>query len=83
MDIGVDARKGKALLTVRDTGIGIPKEQQSRVFERFYRLDDSRSRETGGTGLGLAIVKHIVELHDARIYIESEVDKGTEIWVEF
>ena len=54
-----------------------------RVFERFYRVDKSRSKETGGTGLGLAIVKHIVELHDARIYLESEVDKGTQIRIEF
>ena len=53
------------------------------VFERFYRVDKSRSKETGGTGLGLAIVKHIVELHDARIYLESEVDKGTQIRIEF
>lgn len=74
---------GKPQLKVKDDGIGIPKDQQERIFERFYRVDKSRSKETGGTGLGLAIVKHIVELHDARIYIESEVDKGTEIWVEF
>ena len=74
---------GKPQLKVKDNGIGIPKDQQERIFERFYRVDKSRSKETGGTGLGLAIVKHIVELHDARIYIESEVDKGTEIWVEF
>jgi two-component system phosphate regulon sensor histidine kinase PhoR len=68
---------------VTDDGIGIPKDQQDRVFERFYRVDKSRSKETGGTGLGLAIVKHIVELHDARIYLESEVDKGTQIRIEF
>lgn len=74
---------GKPQLKVTDDGIGIPKDQQDRVFERFYRVDKSRSKETGGTGLGLAIVKHIVELHDARIYLESEVDKGTEIRVEF
>ena len=74
---------GKPQLKVTDDGIGIPKDQQDRVFERFYRVDKSRSKETGGTGLGLAIVKHIVELHDARIYLESEVDKGTEIRIEF
>ena len=71
------------VLEVADNGIGIPKEHQDRIFERFYRVDKSRSKETGGTGLGLAIVKHIVELHDARIYLESEVDKGTQIRIEF
>lgn len=74
---------GKPQLKVSDDGIGIPKDQQDRVFERFYRVDKSRSKETGGTGLGLAIVKHIVELHDARIYLDSEPGKGTDIWVEF
>ncbi|MBQ4045654.1 MAG: two-component sensor histidine kinase, partial [Lachnospiraceae bacterium] len=66
-----------AFLSVRDTGIGIPKNQQERIFERFYRVDKSRSRETGGTGLGLAIVKHIAELHDARIILDSQPGKGT------
>lgn len=75
--------KGKPTLIVSDTGVGIPKDQQERVFERFYRVDKSRSKETGGTGLGLAIVKHIVELHGAEIFLESEVGEGTTIRVRF
>ena len=70
-------------IIVKDTGIGIPKEQQERVFERFYRVDKSRSKSTGGTGLGLAIVKHIVAQHDAQIFLKSEVGVGTEIKVVF
>lgn len=72
-----------AILSVKDNGIGIPKEHQERIFERFYRVDKSRSKETGGTGLGLAIVKHIVALHDAKIEVNSEVGKGSEISVTF
>ena len=68
-------------LTVRDTGI--PKEQQDRVFERFYRVDKSRSKSTGGTGLGLAIVKHIVVQHEAQIELSSEEGVGTEVTVIF
>lgn len=71
------------VLSVRDTGIGIPKEQQERIFERFYRVDKSHSKEVGGTGLGLSIVKHATKLHDAKITLESEVGKGTEITVIF
>lgn len=71
------------VLVVTDTGIGIPKGDQERVFERFYRVDKSRSKETGGTGLGLAIVKHIVEIHDAEISLESEVGRGTTVKVTF
>lgn len=70
-------------LSVQDNGIGIPKNQQERIFERFYRIDKSRSRETGGTGLGLAIVKHIAEIHDAEITVDSEPGKGTCITVQF
>ncbi|MCR5153986.1 MAG: two-component sensor histidine kinase [Lachnospiraceae bacterium] len=70
-------------IVVRDTGIGIPADRLDRVFERFYRVDKSRSKETGGTGLGLAIVKHIVELHSAELSITSELGKGTEITVNF
>ena len=76
-------RDGHCTLTVKDNGIGIPKEAQSSVFERFYRVDKSRSKATGGTGLGLAIVKHIARIHNARIKLESEVDVGTTITVIF
>ena len=72
-------RDGHCTLTVTDNGIGIPKEAQSSVFERFYRVDKSRSKATGGTGLGLAIVKHIARIHNARIKLESEMDGGTTI----
>lgn len=71
-------REGECgIITVRDTGIGIPQEDQERVFERFYRVDKSRSKSTGGTGLGLAIVKHIVAKHNAEITMESQVGRGT------
>ena len=81
--VTVDEEDGHVFLDVKDTGIGIPKEHQDRVFERFYRVDKSRSKATGGTGLGLAIVKHIVAQHGARIRLESQVGKGTEIRVVF
>ena len=68
---------------VEDNGIGIPQDSQTRVFERFYRVDKSRSKATGGTGLGLAIVKHIALLHDARIDLQSQVGTGTTIRVTF
>lgn len=74
---------GQSMLSVSDNGIGIPKEHQERVFERFYRVDKSRSKATGGTGLGLAIVKHIVAIHEADITLESEEGKGTRITITF
>ncbi|MCF0130673.1 MAG: ATP-binding protein [Pseudobutyrivibrio sp.] len=72
-----------ATIIVRDNGIGIPKDERQRVFERFYRVDKSRSKATGGTGLGLAIVKHIVELHDGNIELTSKVGEGTTVKVVF
>ena len=69
------------LFSVEDTGIGIPKEHQERIFERFYRVDKSRSKELGGTGLGLAIVKHICSLTGGDLVLKSEVGKGTKISV--
>ena len=72
-----------ASVSVKDTGIGIPEKYQERIFERFFRVDKSRSKATGGTGLGLAIVKHITQLHDAKLEISREEGKGTEIIVTF
>lgn len=74
---------GRKILSVKDTGIGIPKEHQERIFERFYRVDKSRSKSTGGTGLGLAIVKHMVARQNAQVELDSEIGKGTEIKVVF
>jgi two-component system phosphate regulon sensor histidine kinase PhoR len=70
-------------LTVADTGIGIPSEHQERIFERFYRVDKSHSKEIGGTGLGLSIVKHAARLHNASIELQSEPGRGTTITVTF
>ena len=76
-------RSGRdAILTVTDNGPGIPKEDQSHIFDRFYRVDKARSREAGGTGLGLAIVHQLVMLHGGEIHVESEVGKGTTFTVE-
>ena len=79
----VSVRTADRTLTVRDTGIGIPKRFQSRIFERFFRVDKSRSKTTGGTGLGLAIVKHVCEQHGAAIRLSSAEGIGTEITVTF
>jgi two-component system phosphate regulon sensor histidine kinase PhoR len=70
-------------LNVQDTGIGIPIEHQEKVFERFYRVDKSHSKQSGGTGLGLSIVKHAVQYHHGKILVKSKVKEGTEISVIF
>lgn len=83
VDVSVAENDNNIILKVKDTGIGIPQEHQERVFERFYRVDKSHSKEIGGTGLGLSIVKHGVLYHGGEISMESEPGKGTEITVTF
>ena len=81
--LSISQKEGRGVLTVEDNGIGIPEKYHDRVFERFYRVDKSRSKATGGTGLGLAIVKHIVAIHSAKIELTSKVGVGTSIIVKF
>mgnify|MGYP004684841703 FL=1 len=83
VDVQTYSREGHTNLVVKDSGIGISKEHQERIFERFYRVDKSRSKSTGGTGLGLAIVKHIIAKSHAELQLESEPGKGTTIRVIF
>ena len=83
VEIKIGKDNGRAVVSVKDTGIGIAPEHQSRIFERFYRVDKSHSKETGGTGLGLSIVKHAVQYHGGKVTIDSEVGKGTTITIVF
>lgn len=83
VDIIISESSRHIRLTVRDTGIGIPKSEQERIFERFYRVDKSHSKEIGGTGLGLSIVKHAAIYHNAKIDLKSELSKGTSITIIF
>ncbi len=83
VDVIINITDSKINLTVRDTGIGIPQGEQSRVFERFYRVDKSHSKLVGGTGLGLAIVKHAAAYHDAQIFLESTEENGTSVTISF
>lgn len=79
--VSVEPLESGARLTVKDTGIGIPDKYKDRIFERFFRVDKSRSKATGGTGLGLAIVKHIAQQHDAELNLDSVFGEGTEITI--
>ena len=79
--MSVGERDGKAFVSVADTGIGIAPEHQSRIFERFYRVDKSHSKASGGTGLGLSIVKHAVQYHHGTVELHSEEGKGTTICI--
>lgn len=81
--VSVEQRPGAVYLKVQDTGIGISPEEQDKIFERFYRVDKSHSKQSGGTGLGLSIVKHAVQYHHGKINVESERNKGTVISVQF
>ena len=82
-EIKIFKENGHAVVSVKDTGIGISPEHHSRIFERFYRVDKSHSRETGGTGLGLSIVKHAVQYHGGKVTLDSEVGKGTTVKIVF
>jgi two-component system phosphate regulon sensor histidine kinase PhoR len=77
VEVSLSIEAGTATLTVRDTGIGIPTRDKDRVFERFYRVDRARSRETGGTGLGLSIVRHVAENHGGTVSVQSELGRGS------
>lgn len=75
--VALDVKEKEVIVSVEDNGIGIPKKDLPRIFERFYRVDKTRSRDVGGSGLGLSIVKHILEAHSSQIKVESELNKGT------
>lgn len=83
VEINIKKEDDHIILTVADTGLGIPAEHHQRIFERFYRVDKSHSKETGGTGLGLSIVKHAVQYHNGKVTLDSEVGKGTTITIVF
>lgn len=83
VEVNVSRREEGTVLTVRDSGIGIPEKYQDRVFERFFRVDKSRSKASGGTGLGLSIVKHGAQYHGARLSLRSQLGKGTEVSILF
>ena len=82
-EVVVKEQEGRVSLSVRDNGIGIAPEHHEKIFERFYRVDKSHSKQSGGTGLGLSIVKHAVQYHQGKMSVESELDQGTTISIQF
>lgn len=82
-EVVVKEQEGRVSLSVRDNGIGIAPEHHEKIFERFYRVDKSHSKQSGGTGLGLSIVKHEVQYHHGKMSVESELDQGTTISIQF
>ena len=81
--VNVSQKSDAVLLSVQDTGIGISPEHHDKIFERFYRVDKSHSKQSGGTGLGLSIVKHAVQYHGGKMTVDSEIGKGTTIKIIF
>jgi signal transduction histidine kinase len=77
IQVTLEKNQEVALVKIKDTGIGIPKDEQKNIFQRFYRVDKSRSRETGGMGLGLSIAEWIANIHQGRIEVDSELNKGS------
>ena len=82
-EVVVKEQEGRVSLSVSDNGIGIAPEHHEKIFERFYRVDKSHSKQSGGTGLGLSIVKHAVQYHHGKMSVESELDQGTTISIQF
>ena len=81
--VSVSENADNVQISVSDNGIGIAPEHQDKIFERFYRVDKSHSKQSGGTGLGLSIVKHAVQYHHGKITVDSDLDKGTDISIQF
>ena len=81
--VSVSENADNVQISVSDNGIGIAPEHQDKIFERFYRVDKSHSKQSGGTGLGLSIVKHAVQYHHGKITVDSDLDKGTNISIQF
>ncbi|MBR5805453.1 MAG: ATP-binding protein, partial [Oscillospiraceae bacterium] len=81
--VSVSENADNVQISVSDNGIGIAPEHQDKVFERFYRVDKSHSKQSGGTGLGLSIVKHAVQYHHGKITVDSDLNKGTNISIQF